>query len=97
VNSVTDDEQNDDREHDHSGDYFPACDAQRLAQRNDFSQWDADRERAATIEAILQLHQLCTPPSAIAQRLHLDEATVRYVIQHQEWPQSKLFEGGASR
>jgi hypothetical protein len=84
-------------EHEHSGDICPGCDATRQAGRAELLRWDIAREQTATIEAILNLHMVCTPPAVIAQRLHLHEATVRYVIQHQEWPQVELFEGGVSR
>jgi len=54
--------------------------------------WDVRRETSATIEAIQQLHQICTPPAAIAKRLHLSEADVRFCIQRNRFPQAELFE-----
>jgi len=54
--------------------------------------WSFRREQSATIEAIQQLHQICTPPAAIAKRLHLSEADVRFCIQRGRFPQAGLFE-----
>ena len=54
--------------------------------------WDIRQETSATIEAIQQLHQICTPPAAIAKRMHLSETDMRFCIQRGRFPQSELFE-----
>ena len=79
-------------QHNHSGDYCPACDAERKAAQEELRLWNLRRERAAKIEQAQSAHEVCTPPAAIAAQLNLDEKTVRFIIQRNRFPQSQLFD-----
>ena len=42
------------------------------------------------VEAVRILHSIATPAAEIARRLHIDQASVRYVIEHGRFPSWEL-------
>lgn len=81
-------------EHDHSGDYCPACEAAREAGKAALADW-AERHQttqqydAETVQNILQLHAMFEPIGAIAKATGLPEPVCSFVIQRKRLPEEQ--------